>query len=66
MAPEFPPSLVIFNADHFDEKNVLRGVLTYVEPVGAEPKQRLRIRWSVEGQPQDYRAVSGGVVYILV
>jgi hypothetical protein len=62
MAPEFPPSLVIFDARF--KGNVLQGALEYVEAVGARSEHRLRVRWSVEDQPQDYRAVGGGVAYI--
>ncbi len=59
MAPEFPPILVIFDARF--ERNVLKGVLEYVE---SGSTQRLRVRWSVGSQPRDYCAVGGGVAYV--
>ena len=61
MAPEYPPSLVLFDARW--DKNVLKGVLEYVE-AGGPNSERLRVRWSVEGQPEDFRAVGGGVAYV--
>jgi hypothetical protein len=60
MAPEFVPSVVIFDA-RFDGDS-LRGTLEYLET--PNPDQRLRVRWSVESQPKDYRPFGGGVAYI--
>jgi len=59
MAPEFPPSLVIFDARFEDDE--LMGSLQYVE---APEKKRLRVRWSVDSQPANYLPVGGGVAYV--
>jgi hypothetical protein len=54
------PSLVIFDS-RFDGET-LKGTLEYVE--SAEANQRLRVRWNVKSQPEDFRSVGGGVAYI--
>lgn len=60
MAPEFPPVLVIFNSRF--EDGSLTGSIEYVE--SPNPKQRLRVRWSVASLPEGYREVGGGVAYV--
>lgn len=60
MAPEFAPVVVSLNSRV--ENGELKGVLEYVE--SEELLKKLRIRWSVEGQPDDYSAVGGGVAFI--
>jgi hypothetical protein len=59
MAPEFPPSLVIFDARFENEQLV--GSLEYVE---APKNKRLRVRWNVTAQPTGYISVGGGVAYV--
>jgi len=60
MAPEHPPSLVIFDARI--ENDTLRGSCEYIEP--STPGTRLQVRWAVESQPEGFAAVGGGVAYI--
>jgi len=60
MAPEFAPVVVTLNSRVEDGQ--LKGVLEYVE--SKELPKKLRIRWSVEGQPDDYSAVGGGVAFV--
>jgi hypothetical protein len=60
MAPENAPSLVIL--DTRIENGDLRGSCEYIEP--RTPGTRLRVRWAVESQPQDFAPVGGGVAYI--
>jgi hypothetical protein len=60
MAPEYPPSLVVFDAQM--ENDRLRGWCEYIEP--NVPGTRLRVSWSAEIPPEGYKAVGGGVAYI--
>ena len=60
MAPERPPSVVIFDARF--EGDSLRGTLHYVE--SQDTNLRLRVRWNVASQPKDYRPVCDGVAYV--
>src|SRR5208337_3909634 len=60
MAPEHAPGVAIVDAQ-FDGDS-LRARLEYVEP--QRPGLRLRVRWSVESQPEDFRSVGRGVAYI--
>lgn len=60
MAPENPPSLVIFDARLVNQQ--LLGSCQYIEPSG--PRSRLRVRWAVESQPEGFAAVGGGVAYV--
>ena len=60
MAPENAPSLVIL--DTRIENGDLRGSCEYIEP--RTPGARLRVRWAVQSQPEDFAPVGGGVAYI--
>jgi hypothetical protein len=61
MAPEFAPSMVIFDARF--ERDSLVGSIEYVESLDPD-RRRLRVRWAVESQPKDYLPVGGGVAYV--
>ena len=60
MAPEYPPSLVIFDA-RFENGDLL-GRLSYIEK--ADENTRLRVRWNVGMQPASFRAAGNGVVFV--
>jgi hypothetical protein len=61
MAPEHPPSLIIF--DGLMKDGELAGSCEYVEP--RVPGTRLRVRWGVaESHPEGFTAVGGGVAYV--
>lgn len=60
MAPEFAPAVVTLNSRVAN--GGLKGILEYVE--SERLPEKLRIRWSVEGQPSDYIAVGGGVAFV--
>lgn len=61
MAPEFAPSVVIFDAlDH--QADNLQGRVEYVE--APSPTLRLRIRWNAERQPDGYLPIGNGVAYV--
>lgn len=59
MAPEHPPSLVIFDATL--EENDLIGVVRYIE---ASPGEYLRVRWNIGNQPPDFKPMGNGVVFV--
>lgn len=59
MAPELPPSLVIFDS-RFDASGELLGDIYYIEPVNAA---QLHVRWNVGQPPPGYIPVGGGVAY---
>jgi LysM repeat protein len=60
MAPEYPRDLVVL--DLRLENGVLAGPIEYVQAAEAG---RLRVRWDVEGQPEDFLSVGNGVAYVL-
>jgi hypothetical protein len=60
MAPEFAPSIVVFDARL--EGDSLLGSVEYVE--SPDPNRRLGVSWSVNSQPKDHRSVGGGVAYV--
>jgi hypothetical protein len=59
MAPENPPCLVIFDASI--QENELIGPVRYIE---ASPGEYLRVRWNVNDQPDDFKPMGNGVVYV--
>jgi hypothetical protein len=60
MAPEHPPMIVIL--DTRLEETGLRANLQYVE--SADYEKALRVRWSVNNQPKDFRPIGNGVAFV--
>ena len=60
MAPEHPPSLVIFDAALTENDNLV-GSVKYIE---ALPGESLRVRWNVSSPPPDFKPMGKGVVFV--
>jgi predicted nucleotide-binding protein len=60
MAPEFPPSIVVFDLEYQDDR--LIGTLEYVE--SPDFNHRFTVNWSALKAPEGYRAIGSGVAYV--